>query len=145
MTTTDRNTGWGWNVSKVEREREIADCERAIALYDILLKLDWTGTGIDIDDASDLDALALATRASSEAMGLSEQDARDLADAYEADPEWLPAGPSDFRHGRALQAELEARFFEGVVGRMNNWKSDRAAHVRRRSAARRAIADGRAS
>lgn len=142
---------WAYKVSRKERESEIALCDRWIALYDILISLaagGHIGAQLDVLSENQMVLLMAASPESAAAFGLSPQDAADMIAAYDYEDKWIPAWlrglAPDYRKGVKLDASKIGIYGQDWLRPSAEWKKDRARFVAQRSAARRAIADGRA-
>lgn len=146
-----RKSPWAYKVSRKEREVEIALCSRWIDLYDTLAPLlaaGRLGPHLDRDSENRLVDLMTATSEAAAAFGLTAQDAADMLAAYDYAETEIPGWLADVKgRWRAGDKILDARV--SVYGQdwlypSAKWKRDRARFMAQRSAARRAIEDGRA-
>lgn len=158
--------GFGYHVSRKARERQIRDAERRIAWFDLLRANEDVLAPVFADDPDDPYAyvvdMMLQSEEAAAVFGINRETAKDLAWRFETFPEWL--GDFEPREGRykrvsALAVEMGKRWsweprnfreswdigFMDTMEAPSEWKSARAACLRDRSRARRAIADGRAS
>tara|TARA_R100001198_G_scaffold62230_1_gene36285 strand:+ start:1145 stop:1627 length:483 start_codon:yes stop_codon:yes gene_type:complete len=154
--------GFGYHVSRKARERQVRDAERRIAWFDLLRANEDVLAPVFADDPNAYVVdIMLQSEEAAAVFGIDRETAENLAWRFETFPEWLgdfePRKGSYERVG-ALAVEMgkrwswEPRNFRDSwdIGFMNTmeapseWKSARAACLRDRSRARRAIAKSRA-
>jgi hypothetical protein len=152
--------GFGYHVSKQEREREILVADRRIAVYDFVIPHADLFASIFEDSQPDLLDLMLSSQEAAEVFGLSQDDAIALNARYEVGADWLDdlAMPTDWwRRAAAIAVQITNRFgypcsdvanawdcLSELVHAPSCWKKYRADELRVRSRARRAIANGKA-